>query len=74
MSENPWSKRWRGLHAAQREPAERVLAEIEARDAESRDVMVCGKCGCDAHYRPGVGAYQCSWCRAVYRARDDIWV
>ena len=65
MSKNKWADRWRHVASIGADPADREMVELEARDAEARGTRTCGKCGCDGHYRPGVGAFQCTSCRAL---------
>jgi hypothetical protein len=76
-AENPWASRWRTFKSYDAEDqVEDTMLEMEAREAEAMPVEKCGKCGDAAFYRPGVGAYQCGYCRAILVTRkiNGEWV
>jgi len=61
----PWSRRWvNDIHGHDPRP-EQQLAAIEAQQADAMGTKTCD-CGSTAYYRPGVGAFQCPNCRALY--------
>jgi ribosomal protein L37AE/L43A len=61
---NVYADRWVSLHAGEKRD-ERVLANMEAAHSRAQGTEVCGNCGGTAYHRPGVGAFQCTDCRAV---------
>ena len=69
---NPYAARWQDIHSTSL-PHGHELVRLEVEDAESREVETCGKCGSDAYYRPGVGAYNCPNCQAVLIMRTGEW-
>ena len=61
---NPWASRWTTFEKGE-EPLERAAIRAEADEAEAMPTEKCGNCGDAAFYRPGVGAYQCGYCRSL---------
>lgn len=72
---NPYASRWTNF-ARGEDPGEQHMIMAEAKEAEAQEVEICGNCGKNAYYRPGVGAYQCPSCNCLLITRkiDGVWV
>ena len=61
---NPYAARWTTFGRGE-DPGEKAMINYEAAEAEAMPTEKCGNCGDAAFYRPGVGAYQCGYCRSL---------
>ena len=66
---NPHASRW-ATFARGEDPAEAQAIKAEAAEAEAMEVLTCS-CGEPAYWRPGVGAYQCTTCKALLIRRVE---